>query len=906
MQIDKISASQFPIPQAMSSTYDPRLIALSIVIAVLSAYTAVDLAFRVTAAKSWAKVAWWIGGAIVMGIGIWSMHFVAMLAFSLPMQMAYNMLTVLISMLPAVFASAGALYFASRPALSTWQLLTGGTLIGIGLTSIHYIQILAIRIEATIQYNLVLFVLAIAIAIAASIAILWISFQLRMQTGKRLRWSKIGGGLLIGIAIAAMHYTGMASVMFTPTNPQALSASETINNSFTWLAVSIGVATLFILGFALMTSYVDRRLTTQIKLLEHQEAQVKRSHLFTQITLQIRRSLNLDDVINTTVHEIRQALKADRVVIYRFNADWSGTIIAESLGAGWIKTLGKTVNDPFKENYIEMYKNGRVRATNNIYKAGFTDCHREILEGFQIKANLIAPIITNNQLVSLLCVHQCSQPRYWQNFEIDLLRQLAIQVGTALQQANLLHELEQSQKDLRISDRAIAAASKAIFITDPRQPGNPIIFCNAAFEKLTGYSPQEVLGRNYQFLQGSDTEKATFEQLDQAVRDFRECQVIFKSYRKDESQFWCELAISPVRDTFGQVINFIGVLGEIASPPSKEEEFQPAKEDLHSQVLQLLNEVEEAIKGDLTVRFTNSEINLVADAFNRIIDNLRQIIIQVKKTAQQLNVSLSNNSDAMQQLADETLKQSEEMSYALEEVDKMNHSIQVVADSAHQAEELVSNTSDTAQAVKAAIDSTVESILNLQQINSQIAKKVKYLGQSSQKIALVASLIQEIAVQTNLLANDANVEVAWMGNQGRGFAVLVEQIAQLAVQSGEATKEIQHILKNIEWETTEVVKIVELETTEVVEKANVVQNTKLSLENIIDASEQINHLVQSISTATASQAETSQAIASLIKQIAEVSKSTADSSGVVSDSLKQTVKLAQQLQTAVETFKTEE
>lgn len=887
----------------MSSTYDPRLIALSIVIAVLSAYTVVDLAFRVTAAKSWAKVAWWIGGTIVMGIGIWSMHFVAMLAFSLPMQMAYNMLTVLISMLPAVFASAGTFYFASRPALSTWQLLIGGTLIGIGIGSIHYIQVLAIRIEATIQYNILLFVLSVTIAIAGSIATLWISFQLRMQTGKTLQQSKIGGGLLIGIAIAAMHYTGMASVMFTPTNPKALSASETTNNSLTWLAVSIGIASLFILGFALMTSFVDRRLTTQIKLLENQEAQIKRSHLFTQITLQIRRSLQLDDVLNTTVHEIRQVLKADRVIIYRFNADWSGTIIAESLGAGWIKTLGITVNDPFKENYIEMYKNGRVRATNNIYKAGFTDCHREILEGFQIKANLIAPLITNNQLVGLLCVHQCSQPRYWQNFEIDLLRQLAIQVSIALQQANLLHELEQSQKDLRIRDRAIAAANKAIFITDPRQPENPIIYCNAAFEKITGYTPQEVIGRNYQFLQGSDTEKATLEQLDQSVRDFRECQVIFKSYRKDESQFWCELTISPVRDTFGQVINFIGVLGEITSPQPTEAELKRAKEDLQSQLLQLLDEVEQAINGDLTVRLTNSEINLVADAFNHIIDNLQQIIIQVRKTAQQLNISLSNNSDAMQQLADKTLKQAGQMSYALGEIDNINQSIQVVADSTHQAEELISNTSKTAQAAKAAMDSTVESILNLQQINAQIANKVKYLSQSSQQIALVASLIQEIAVQTNLLANDANVEIAWMGNQGRSFAVLVEQIAQLAVQSGEATKEIQHILKNIEWETTEVVKIVELETTEVVEQANVVQNTKLTLENIIDASHQINHLMQSIYTATASQTETSQAIALLIKQTAEVSKYTADSSGIVSNSLQQTVELAQQLQASVDKFK---
>ncbi|NJR74856.1 MAG: hypothetical protein HC773_16910 [Scytonema sp. CRU_2_7] len=143
----------------ISSTYDPRLVALSIVIAVLASYTALDLAGRVTAAKAWARVAWLIGGGIVMGIGIWSMHFVAMLALSLAIPMSYDMWTVLVSMLPAIIASGGALFLASRRVLSIRQLLIGGTLMGFGIASMHYIGMYAMRMDATTGYNSLLVVL---------------------------------------------------------------------------------------------------------------------------------------------------------------------------------------------------------------------------------------------------------------------------------------------------------------------------------------------------------------------------------------------------------------------------------------------------------------------------------------------------------------------------------------------------------------------------------------------------------------------------------------------------------------------------------------------------------------------------------------------------------------------------
>jgi methyl-accepting chemotaxis protein PixJ len=187
---------------AISSSYDPRIVSLSIAIAVLAAYTALDLAGRITLATSWARTAWLIGGAIVMGIGIWSMHFVAMLALSLPVEMTYDIVTVLLSILPAIIASAGALFLASRPSLSFWQLIMGGILMGIGIASMHYIGMYAMQIEANTTYNPLLVAVSIAIAISASIVALNVAFQLRTQSNTSAALTRIVGALIMGLAIA--------------------------------------------------------------------------------------------------------------------------------------------------------------------------------------------------------------------------------------------------------------------------------------------------------------------------------------------------------------------------------------------------------------------------------------------------------------------------------------------------------------------------------------------------------------------------------------------------------------------------------------------------------------------------------------------------------------------------------
>ncbi|MBE9007940.1 methyl-accepting chemotaxis protein [Fortiea sp. LEGE XX443] len=332
---------------------------------------------------------------------------------------------------------------------------------------------------------------------------------------------------------------------------------------------------------------------------------------------------------------------------------------------------------------------------------------------------------------------------------------------------------------------------------------------------------------------------------------------------------------------------------------------RPTQEALQLQLLELLNDIEGAARGDLTVRadVTDGEIGTVADFFNSIVENLRDIVTQVKQAATQVNTAISSNETAIRQLANDALVQAAEITRALDAVDNMTHSMQAVATSAEQAATVANNAAQNASKSEEAMYLTVQNILSLRETVGETAQKVKRLGESSQHISRVVSLINHIAMQTNLLAINAGIEAARAGEEGQGFAVVAEEVGELAVRSAAATQEIEQIVENIQRETSAVVQAMEIGTTQVGEGARVVEEAKQNLAQIFDVSRQIDSLVQSISSATASQVQTSQTVNLLMKDIAAISQRTSNSSSLVCQSLKQTVEISQQLQETVETFK---
>ncbi|MEQ9672025.1 PAS domain S-box protein [Coleofasciculus sp. G2-EDA-02] len=178
---------------------------------------------------------------------------------------------------------------------------------------------------------------------------------------------------------------------------------------------------------------------------KHSEAELRRQtlqrQLFAEITLKIRQSLQLDAILQTTVTEVRRILQVDRVVIYQLNADGTGVIMTEAVVPGWTPIQGQEIYDPcFREGYLEQYRQGRIRAIEDLYQANLEPCHIKLLKPFGVRAYLIVPILQRDNLWGLLIAHQCSGLRQWEMFEIELLSQLADQVGIALAQSQLLEE----------------------------------------------------------------------------------------------------------------------------------------------------------------------------------------------------------------------------------------------------------------------------------------------------------------------------------------------------------------------------------------------------------------------------------------------------------------------------------
>jgi signal transduction histidine kinase len=184
--------------------------------------------------------------------------------------------------------------------------------------------------------------------------------------------------------------------------------------------------------------------------------QAEREQLLGGMNQRIRQSLNLDEVLNTAVEEVRQFLACDRAIIYRFNPDWSGTLVVESVGEGWTPTLGRNIQDNcFKATKAYQYQQGRIRAIEDIHNASLTPCHIELLERFQVRANLVVPILQGDKLWGLLIAHHCSRTRQWQEPEVELLRQLSVQLSVAIQQAALFEQLADELMERKAAEAAL-------------------------------------------------------------------------------------------------------------------------------------------------------------------------------------------------------------------------------------------------------------------------------------------------------------------------------------------------------------------------------------------------------------------------------------------------------------------
>jgi two-component system, sensor histidine kinase and response regulator len=250
----------------LAGHYDYGLVALSIFIAILASYAALDLSARITSAQNRIRALWLAGGAAAMGIGIWSMHYVGMLAFRLPVPVLYDWPTVLLSLFAAILASATALLLVSRAKLGPLQLVFGALFMGAGIAGMHYIGMAAMRLQAECTYNSSVVAISVVLAILISAVALWLVFMFRKDP-RSLTWRKALSAVAMGAAIPVMHYTGMAAAHFVPSPAVNGDLSHALSISSLGVT-SIILVTFIVLALTLVTSQFDRRLAAQAHELE--------------------------------------------------------------------------------------------------------------------------------------------------------------------------------------------------------------------------------------------------------------------------------------------------------------------------------------------------------------------------------------------------------------------------------------------------------------------------------------------------------------------------------------------------------------------------------------------------------------------------------------------------------------
>jgi twitching motility protein PilJ len=345
----------------------------------------------------------------------------------------------------------------------------------------------------------------------------------------------------------------------------------------------------------------------------------------------------------------------------------------------------------------------------------------------------------------------------------------------------------------------------------------------------------------------------------------------------------------------------------ISDTRRKSDEQEQAKEDLQRQVIRLLDDVEGAARGDLTVtaEVTADVLGAVADSFNLTIQNLREIVHQVKQAAREVSKGATDSAKFAGDLSSDALRQAEELAATLNSVQVLTDAIQRVAESAREAEEVARGAAATALKGGEAVERTVAGILEIRETVAETTRKVKRLAEASQEISKIVALIATIASRTNLLALNASIEAARAGEAGRGFAIVADEVRQLADRSAKSLKEIEQIVMQIQSETGAVMTAMEEGTQQVIEGTKLAEQAKRSLNDIIQVTNRIDVLVRSITADTVEQNETARSVAAVMQAVELTAQETSQEAQRVSGALQNLVGVARDLLTSVERFRVE-
>jgi twitching motility protein PilJ len=397
-----------------------------------------------------------------------------------------------------------------------------------------------------------------------------------------------------------------------------------------------------------------------------------------------------------------------------------------------------------------------------------------------------------------------------------------------------------------------------------------------------------------------------FKQIRRTTKDLQtQFDAVSKGNLNVQATVYSEDELGQLAASFNEMARVIFTTTHEATRKAQEQE--EAKENLQRQVIRLLDDVEGAARGDLTVQaeVTADVLGAVADAFNLTIQNLRDIVQQVKVAAREVTRGATNSETFARALSSDALRQAEELAVTLNSVQVMTDSIHRVAEAAREAEAVARDASQIALKGGDAVENTVAGILEIRETVAETTRKVKRLAESSQEISKIVALISQIASRTNLLALNASIEAARAGEAGRGFAIVADEVRQLADRSAKSLKEIEEIVRQIQSETGSVMTAMEEGTQQVIKGTQLAEEAKRSLENIIQVAKRIDGLVRGITADTVEQTETSRAVAQVMQSVELTAQETSQEAQRVSGALQNLVGVSRDLIASVERFRVE-
>jgi twitching motility protein PilJ len=322
-------------------------------------------------------------------------------------------------------------------------------------------------------------------------------------------------------------------------------------------------------------------------------------------------------------------------------------------------------------------------------------------------------------------------------------------------------------------------------------------------------------------------------------------------------------------------------------------------------ILRLLDELGDLADGDLTVETTVTEdfTGAIADSINFTIDQLRSLVSTINQTAVQVSSAAEETQNTAKALAEASDHQAQEIAGASAAINEMALSIDQVSANAYESSAVAERSVSIAKKGADVVQATIRGMDTIREQIQDTSKRIKRLGESSQEIGDIVSLINDIADQTNILALNAAIQASMAGDAGRGFAVVADEVQRLAERASAATKQIEALVKTIQNDTHEAVISMEQTTTQVVNGANLAQDAGVALEEIENVSSNLANLIQNISNAARQQASSAGQISNTMNVIQEITSQTSAGTSVTASSIGHLADLAVQMRTSVSGFK---